>query len=140
MSRIGQITMKRMRSIEFGIIVGVVIIGIVVWISAASAERSRLTPPSTATTLEKFAECMPPPQHLAIIDVDGVSKFIWIGEVAKWSLPSGPGCYVFDSDGSLVQWDLETGDGQKSTRFLHPAWQAKSIRVDEALVLIAKEH
>ncbi len=124
---------NRKTLIELGFVGGVGITAFVAWIAVASAQRGRLTPPPTATTLEAFAESMPAPQRLAAINDGGTTKIVWIGDTAMWSFPSGPACYVFDSKGMLTQWDLETGDGQPTTRLLQRVWQAKSLTVQEAI-------
>ena len=133
--------MKRRKVIEFGIVIGCLIIPLVAWILISSAERSRLTPPPTATTLQEFADCMPAPQHLAAINDAGDTRIIWIGHTAMWSLAMGPPCYVFDSKGTLIQWDWKTGEGDwlETTRFVAPGWQAKPMSVQEAIDSVGGE-
>ena len=128
--------MKRTTVIEWLIVGSAGVVGLVAWGWMTSAESARLTPPPSATTLEAFADCMPPPQRLAAIKDGGATRVIWIGETAMWSLASGPSCYVFDANGKLVQWDWETGDGQTTTRFLQPAWEADPLTIQQAIDLI----
>lgn len=79
------------------------VVTILVWAEVAATERARLTPKSNDMTLMEFAASMQPPQGLAVVDDDGSSKIVWVGETAMWSLPSGPACYVFDAKGRLVE-------------------------------------
>lgn len=118
---------------------GAILFGIVVWLLVATAEKKRLRPPEGVATLAGFADAMPPPTRLAIIEDDGTQYVIWIGDIAHWSLPSGPACYVFDRSGKLVEWDTETGDGQSTTRFLRRAWDAKELSVEEAIIFTRTE-
>jgi len=116
--------------VTVGVLASVGVIALVRW----SAECNRLTPPPSVTTLAAFADCMPAPQHLAVINDTGAAKVIWVGDVAKsMFIPtSGPACYVFDAKGNLIQWELETGHGEATDRLLHHAYQEKPMTVQEA--------
>jgi len=68
----------------------------------------------------------------------GATKVVWVGDLAKSTFipTSGPACYVFDSNGILIQWDLETGHGRAMDRFHQQAWQAEPMTVQEAIDFI----
>ena len=118
---------------KFLILSGTAIFTMVIWSLIAVAERRRLSPPPAVNTLAEFADAMPSPRRLVIVEEAGEKRVVWIGESGHWSLPSGPACYVFDGFGRLVEWNSETGDGQPTTRFLQPAWNAKQLTVKEAI-------
>lgn len=123
----------KMKLQKFLILAGTAILAGVIWVWLAVAEQKRLSPPQAVNTLLKFADAMPSPRRLAIVEEAGEKRVVWIGESGHWSLPSGPACYVFDGSGKLLEWNTETGDGQPTTRFLQPAWNAKQLTVMEAI-------
>lgn len=132
--------MKRKTLIELSAVTLLVIVALFAWGRIASAERARLTPPPTATTLQAFAEVMPSPKRLALITDSGETKLVWVGDVALWSLPSGPACYVFNSSGKLVQWNLTTGDGEPTTELLYASYDCDELTIAEAFEFVgAKE-
>ena len=116
----------------------VLIGGAGVWIFFARAEQQRLTPPAGVDSLDGFAAVMPAPFQVAVVELGGKSYVVWIGGLARWSLPSGRACYVFDETGKLVMWDTETGDAQPSTRFLQAARPDKGVTLDEAVRFVRK--
>jgi hypothetical protein len=71
-----------------------------------------------------------------VFHFEGATRIVWIGETALWALSSGPACYVFDAAGTLVEWNVSTGDGEPTTRFLRPAFHAESLTVQEALEMV----
>ena len=109
-----------------------------IWIWFAHAEQQRLTPPVGVDSLEDFAAVMPAPFQIAVVEQGGKSYVVWIGGIARWSLPSGRACYVFDETGKLVMWDTETGDAQPSTNFMQLARPDKAVTLDEAVRFVRK--
>ena len=81
---------------------------------------------------------MPAPFQIAVVELDGKSYVVWIGGLARWSLPSGRACYVFDETGKLVMWDTETGNAQPSTRFLQQVRPDRAVTLDEAVRFVHK--
>jgi len=128
-----ELTMKRRTILELVVITVVPCVGLFVWNRIASAERMRLVPPASATTLKAFSEQMPPPKRLAKIDENGSTKIVWTGDAALFSLVSGPACYVFDERGNLIQWDLSTGDGEPTTPLLYKTFKQPEMTLNEAL-------
>ncbi len=116
------------------VLVGFLVSSIVIVLISWSASFNLLTPPKTATTLSEFADCMPAPQNLFVLN----DKVVWFGEYNSglFNVPSGPSCYVFDSKGSLIDWGPETGDGEAITRFLKPAGQEKPITEQQAIEFV----
>jgi hypothetical protein len=105
--------------------------------SFVRGEQNRLAPPEGVDTLDDFAESMPAPTKLAIVEESSTTYVVWIGEYATtWLLPSGPSCYVFDDAGDLLDWDWITGDGQSTTRLCELAWAAEALTVDEAIEFV----
>ena len=107
----------------------------VLWLFVAAREMQSFAPPPNAKSLSAFADVMPEPTRLVQINDGGTTKFIWVGDTAIWALPSGPSCYVFDSDGKLVEWDASTGDGERTTRYLQLAWDGNPLTVEHAISL-----
>jgi hypothetical protein len=110
------------------------IIGVTTLVANA-VERNRLTPQATATSLSAFAASLPAPQQLAVVNDSGETKVVWVGDNANWTFfpTSGPACYVFDSSGTLIQWELETGHGRVTDRLVRLAWHADSLTVQDAI-------
>lgn len=115
-------------------VVGAVLFG--AWMFVAARDMQSLAPPPNTNTLATFAERMPAPQRVAQIDDAGVTKIVWVGDTAMWAIPSGPSCYVFDSSGKLIEWNASTGDGEPTTRYLQPTWDAEPLTVEQAITLV----
>ena len=112
-------------------------IGGVAWIWLASRQLDALAPPSENVDFCTFADEMPPPQRLAIIEgADSSIRIVWVGELASMSLPSGPSCYVFDESGTLVRWSTSTGDGELTTHDGMDAYSAEIVTNDDVRVAI----
>lgn len=100
-------------------------------------ERKALAPPPGVTTLEAFAQSMPPPRHLITATYEGKRIFVWYGELmGLLTIPSGPSCYLFDESGNLIDWQAETGDGGPVERTLRKSEGHRSITKAEALAFV----
>ncbi len=115
--------------------IGVLFAIFVFWLFVAERDMRLLAPPPSATNLETFAVEMPEPTRLSRIDDAGATKIIWIGDTAYWAIPSGPSCYVFDTNGHLIEWNPTTGDKEPTTRYLRAAWNAEPLTVDQAIAI-----
>ena len=122
---------------EIGVVLFLLFLGGCFWVWLASRQLNALSPPSENIDFSTFADQMPPPKRLAIVDgSDGARRIVWIGELAGMSFPSGPSCYVFDETGTLVRWSATTGDGESVTRDGVDAYDVQSVTVQEAKVSI----
>ncbi len=127
--------MKRSTIIELCITFGLIAIATSVWVYFASSQRAQMIP-KAGTTFDSFVEDMPPPKRLARVDDGSGQKIIWVGETALLSLPSGPSCYVFDGTGSLIRYNISTGDGEPTTNDLVVAYKSEQISIDAAKTLL----
>ena len=118
--------------------IGICVALIAVLIFVGARDMQSLAPPPNATTLTTFADLMPEPTRLAQIEDAGETKIVWVGDTAMWAFPSGPSCYIFDSNGKLIEWDASTGDGEPTTRYLQPAWNSEPLTIDQALALVPR--
>lgn len=102
--------------------------------SEVQREQAKLAPPQGINTLPGFAEAMPAPLGLGLLEYDGHEYYIWIGE---WSAfpdsPSGPSCYLFDHNGNLLDWQPDSGDGGPVDKFRKNAKSKKEISLREAM-------
>ncbi len=66
----------------------------------------------------------------------GREYLVWFGEKSgPIDIPSGPSCYLFDADGKLLDWQLETGDGGRVEKFLQSSTKVRELTVEEAVKL-----
>lgn len=93
----------------------------------------RLAPTPQTSSINAFARVQPAPRHLAVVR----RNIVWIGPIAWETLPSGPSCYVFDSDGKLTAWCIEINDGDPFTDLAHEALASRNISVADALAQVA---
>ena len=118
---------------EIGVVLVLCVLVGCLWVWLASRQLHALRPPSENIDFSTFADQMPPPKHLAIIDgLDGTRRIVWIGELAGMSFPSGPSCYVFDETGTLVRWSATTGDGESVTLDGSEAHDVQSVTIQGA--------
>ena len=96
----------------------------------------QVKPASPNMTITEFSSQMPSPQKLAIVEHDGVRYIVWIGRYPRSIVPaSGPPCYVFDADGKLVDWSLDTGDDHKLAHFFDEAsWKEDEVNLESLLI------
>jgi hypothetical protein len=89
-------------------------------------------PPRPRCTLSELAKKVAKPERLAVISHSGAERLIWIGRVPRFSLASGPPCYIFDKSGLLIDWCSNTGEGWWADSLLGEARAAPGISLDEA--------
>ncbi|HTU27044.1 MAG TPA: hypothetical protein VMF30_16675 [Pirellulales bacterium] len=92
-----------------------------------------LTPPSPHCTLAELAGCVPAPVRLAFVTGQGATRLVWIGSIPRFAVRSGPPCYVFDTQGRLIDWRAETGEGWSLDPLRIAAYDEPAISLDEAL-------
>jgi hypothetical protein len=81
---------------------------------------------------------MPSPRDLRDVQTEGRQLIAWFGDLSgPLDLPSGPSCYIFDTTGKLVDWQVETGDGGPVENLLQASAQERSITLAEALQILA---
>lgn len=102
-------------------------------------ERARLAPPAGVKDLAAFSTSVSPPRRLTVVQHDGGEYIVWYGELSgPLDKPSGPSCYLFDSDGTLIDWQPETGEGARIDRFLESSSKGREITVQEALKMVKR--
>lgn len=90
----------------------------IVWVAAAIAGfvgsaiyiASRATPPRDATTLAAFMKVMPVSQTFELRGRDGVKYIEVLGEEPWAIFVTGPGMYIFNANGELVEWTNDSLD------------------------------
>lgn len=99
-------------------------------------EKLALMPPPGVETITDFAARMPAPRRLELVQQGGRDYLVWFGETSgPIDIPSGPSCYLFDADGKLLDWQLETGDGGRVEKFLQSSTKVRELTVEEAVRL-----
>lgn len=94
----------------------------------------RSHPPTGVHNLVEFSRTMPLARRVAAVSNGGNDVIVWIGATSTTPLfGSGPPCYIFNSDGELVKWTSETGEGGEIDGLCQRAWRADPISVDEAI-------
>lgn len=101
---------------------------------AIAVECRRLAPPEFVNDLKSFAALMPAPRKLCVVGQGADRSVVWIGRSASvLALPSGPSCYVFDSNGRLQAWAPMTGDGSDVDVQFNASLGRPSVSVEEAI-------
>jgi hypothetical protein len=90
-------------------------------------------PPGLKCTPTELAGKVPKPVRLAVISAYGSRRLIWIGRVPRFTLNSGPPCYVFDESGVLVDWCSNTGERWSGDSLMGDAYKAPSMSLEEAV-------
>jgi hypothetical protein len=106
---------------------------ILTWFSWDLYAYGLAAPPHPECSISEFAETMPPPQHLSVMNVDGQLRLVWIGELPSFTIRSGPPCYVFATDGTLIDWTAETGEGSELDTIVLQAFHAPAVTVEDAI-------
>jgi hypothetical protein len=96
-----------------------------------ATRRSR--PPSRNCTLVELVERVPAPFRLAIVARSGEERLVWIGTIPRFTVRSGPPCYIFDRNGLMVDWCPEAGEGWSSDYLEVAAFHEDPIPLSEAL-------
>lgn len=94
---------------------------------------SNAAPPHPNCSLTEFSTTMPPPKRLLVVDYDDEPCLVWIAELPASTVQSGPTYYLFDSEGILIDWVAESGEGAELDDVLAQAYETgESITLDEA--------
>ncbi|MEM0982548.1 MAG: hypothetical protein AAGI17_01215 [Planctomycetota bacterium] len=81
------------------------------WLDRAEAEFDRFTPPPGVHDLQTFLSWRPQPPGVYGVVANG-EKFLLVESIIPDTMhASGPAAYVFDTNGSLVDWEIKTGEG-----------------------------
>ena len=107
---------------------------LVAYLFECSRERSQLAPPQGIDTLAAFAESMPPPQGLRLVEDGGRELIVWTGELSgPIDIVSGRSCYLFETNGQLIDWQPETGDGGPVYDIVRSSVTKKELTLENAL-------
>jgi hypothetical protein len=102
------------------------------WFYLNFRQYEKRVPPPDAKSLQEFAERMPPPVHLTMLNDEGRPTVIWVGEKTSFpAIPSGPSCYQFDESGNLIDWCSDTGEGHRLDRFVALAYRSPTSSLAE---------
>ncbi len=112
-----------------------VVAGILVGMDFARAADTRdLAPQAGKVYFGDLESSLPAATHWTVAEDRGHTYFLmWVAYSPRsWAwIPSGAPAYVFDADGKLVDWTIETGEGgwvgqlaERSTRLADPPWSS----------------
>lgn len=93
-----------------------------------------ITPPDKNATLAECAGKLFPPWHLAILVDGGVTRIVWIGTIPRFTIRSGPPCYIFNERCELIDWTSETGEGWPYDALCEQAYAAPRQTIADALL------
>lgn len=94
---------------------------------------SNAAPPHSKCSVSEFSRAMPAPMRLLVVDYDDEQRLVWIAEIPAFTVRSGPTFYVFDSEGTLIDWVAESGEGAELDNVLEQAYETgESITLIEA--------
>ena len=94
---------------------------------------SNAAPPHPNCSLTEFSTTMPPPKRLLVVDYKDKQSLVWIAERHPVIVRSGPTYYLFDSEGVLIDWVAESGEGAELDDVLAQAYETgEPITLDEA--------
>jgi len=123
-----------------GVVVCAIVVLVLFYLAEIDREAAELAPPEGVGSFSPFAEQVRPPTRLVVVQHEGENYFVWYGQLAgPLYLPSGPSCYLFDLDGSLIEWVPETGEANKVDEFLASSSTGREISIDEVKKLIRAE-
>lgn len=83
---------------------------ILLWIGC-EVYHAKTSNPGSAATYREYRETMPAPEFAIRVWKGGRTHYLVGGPIrAPLALLSGPPVYVFDSEGTLIDWTLDEGD------------------------------
>jgi len=94
--------------------------------------RKSFRPPGNAKTFAELVAQNPERTHLAKIRLEETSFYVWHGASIKAALPSGPSCFVFDTQGRLIAYTPTTGDLELA-EYCDVAWKEPAMRPEQVL-------
>jgi hypothetical protein len=113
-----------------------ILVGVFLWclLAVGFLDFKRYQPPRGTTTLDQLVASLPETLKFAVVEQGGKQYVVWIGR-PRGAIVSGPPVYVFDSNGSLVDWVADSGDSDNTfVSGLHvAAFRAPGIPAQEAL-------
>lgn len=90
-----------------------------VWCGLSEIEERKLRPPDEAGDIPGFLKWMPTPVSFDRFESGGRTFYVLRGSPqARFRVPSGPPVYVFDEQGTLVDWCSDEGENAK----IHERW------------------
>jgi hypothetical protein len=116
----------------------VVLIGGYFWNEIDATARA--LPPRADCHIQELVGKIPSPQRLARVADSRGSRIVWIGVVPRFTIRSGPPCYIFDDSCVLTDWTNEVGEGWRYDYLYHQAFQEPPLSIEEALAICAKWH
>jgi hypothetical protein len=91
---------------------GLIVLG-VMYFAVVLFDVSTTAPGTVGKTFEGFLQSKQSPRKIESIEKEN-QKFVFVtgAQTPLWmiTVPSGPPCYVFDSNGTLVDWTRDVGD------------------------------
>jgi hypothetical protein len=94
--------------------------------------RRTFRPPQSATSLVELSQTGERKKRLARVVVRQETFYVWLGRFVWLAGPSGPACYVFNSEGKLVTFTPTTGDLELH-EYCDAAWKSPDLKVEDVL-------
>lgn len=112
-----------------------ILIVVIAYLAHDFASAARISPPPDGRNLGDLIRTLPPPNRLAWVVDCGANRLVWIGQLPRFTIRSGPPCYLFDEQGRLIDWTAETGEGWTYDELANAAYRARPVSAEEALRL-----
>ena len=94
-------------------------------------------------TYEAYRSSLPPPRAVRSITKDGQVFYVFFGPIrAPLALPSGPPAYIFDQNGKLIDWALDSGENPRFSSMWrdHQGREIEIIEFEQILAQNKKAH
>ncbi len=102
----------RRRSVLAATLIAAAIGGVVAWFAASVYYVGAAAPSALGVTIDaQRAEILRRATSVYSLQLDGRRWYHITGPLApRWTLPSGPPCYILDETGRVEEWTADVGD------------------------------
>ena len=94
-----------------------------------------LVPPKTVDTVEEFLSWRPSTDQFRIHKHENETFVEAVGSRSRL-LASGPSGYVFDQDGAMVDWTIDTGESVDFQRRWRDCWDSERVSREQAMEVL----
>lgn len=113
---------------------------LILWICGDFYQTSKNILPEDIKTFDGFIHKMPPPESIHIFEKNNSQFIEIIGKRAGFpAVPSGNPIYIFDRNGEIVMWVLDSGDSTSYwENWGNKQENVKKVSINEAREFILK--
>jgi hypothetical protein len=115
---------------------------VVVYFAVVLFDLATTVPRTRGQTFEGFLQSKRTPRKMELIEMEN-QKFVFVtgARTPLWwvTLPSGSPCYVFDSNGTLVDWTKDVGDDLRFVKRRPFGSKREEIGVERARELFQRK-